>query len=351
MQATVEIPHCPNLLRWWLLLEFSCRGALHGIRSQDGYRISSQAIHSAATETDHRNGSPKRITDVWKRFNITNDDDQRYGTYGGAIWRYNEDDNVCALVIHKAGSSTIAAKTQKKACWGLCGDKCPESAFRFTFIRHPFYRMVSGTIYIFYILFSVLVDHARNLKFIIFCFTAYGTILNRGTDYGGIVGQGESKISAPGRTNHPDLNAGAVAWREHLNDWLQFAANALLHRKESQRIEAHLGKQIDIIRGWNNLDFIGCIYDNKEFKSITDRHWSQIAAAIDVERYGPSSSGQRVVKNVKEHPPWMPTNWAEWRHVKYLTKETKELIQLYYKEDIELFEFVCGTNDDPNPIF
>ena len=273
----------------------------------------------------------RNLSDVWSRFNIT-DEKPEY-----SVWQINPDDLICALLIPKSGSSTVKNRTAGRLCWNLCDTKCTESAFRFTFLRDPIYRMVSGTFYN----LSLFAQH--DLRSIALYLTAYGTILNR-----------NEGIVAGVRNSHgsrPETNASAVAWRRHLNDWLQFASYTLLQNNGSQGVNGHLHKQIDIIKKWNNLDFIGCAYDNKEFKNITESHYRQISVITNLSRLDPSSQGTRVLKNQKEHPSWMPTNWAEWRNVKYLTEKTKEMIRAYYADDIALWEFVCGTNENALPIF
>ena len=151
----------------------------------------------------------------------------------------------------------------------------------------------------------------------------------------------------------PAKNASMIEWRHHLNQEISFMMTAMMgsygivpgiHWNE------HLISQMDYVRGRTDLDFIGCVYGSKDLKYITDR---QLHHLYELTRI--PSFVEHDTKKQGESAAWykgkLPLNFDEWMNVKYLTEHTKEMIRECYREDFELFEFVCGTTDNPDPIF
>ena len=151
----------------------------------------------------------------------------------------------------------------------------------------------------------------------------------------------------------PAINATAGEWCKHLNDKISFMMTVMLQRYGTPGIKwnAHLIQQIDHIRGRTNLDFIGCVFGTKDLKFVTDCQLQHIYELTHISRFNPNGPKSDSPKNVHENHGKIPLDFDDWLNVKYLTEHTKELIREFYRVDFELFEFVCGTADHPDPMF
>ena len=218
--------------------------------------------------------------------------------------------NVSYIRMPKSGSTSI------RSLLPILSDDC--QGFVFTFIRHPLYRLTSA--------YTTIADIRNEIAYKP---RIFGVPL-------------------------PQQNDTMDVWRKHFNEEINVILKTMMahYNNDSSFVwNQHLVKQTDMIRAANvnTLDYIGCLYDfNEHTSSDTKIKMKKMTMAdfrhVHQQTKMPSFAIKEMPK-LHDHRDSnggkVPKNAAEYRHVKYLTKENKQLAVEFFKDDIEMFDKYC----------
>ena len=150
---------------------------------------------------------------------------------------------------------------------------------------------------------------------------------------------------------------------EHMNLQIQFMMTLLPQRwaiDSGRSCDVHPKPQIMYLHGHTNMNMIGCIYDNSErpdFRNITNGQLQYIYEETGCTSFDQNSgvlhANQTWKRSGKEAGGTLRgiLVFDASERAKNLTKKTKKMIRDFYRDDFEIFEFLCGSNQDPKPMF
>eukprot|EP01084_Bolivina_argentea_P154007 268488_1 len=234
---------------------------------------------------------------------------------------YNNEYNLMYLYIPKCGSTTFRYlvwpnSTNKTTIDGvLCHNNTivnkNKKYFKFTFIREPISRIMSG--------YHTIIS-------------GYNSIYVKNSEY-------YNGVDIPSDINNITL------WRIHLNDEMKLILDLLnKHYTDYNYIwNQHIIPITEFIKGHENeLDFIGCVYRNKDDnRTLHDFHYIYKKTKYEVFNVGKSIKKNYHSKTSGHNDTTVCPNVTQYADYKYLSQENKQRIRKFYADDFKLFNKFC----------
>jgi len=259
--------------------------------------------------------SEKTLNEFYQKFFITNETT----LHRDPLWQSSNDLHISYLLIAKSASSTLRAKINGTTCKQ---SKCPgidsDEMFRFTFVRDPMIRVIS----------------------------AYREIHRRGVPI--CLDQKGYELPSDDATEEELVN--------HMNLQIQFMMTLMQQRSGinlGADCDSHPRPQIEYLRGHNDMDMIGCIYENADLpdsKDLTNVQLQHIYEETGCKPFDQHSEQKQIWGRPGKDAGGVIA-FNAWQRAKFLTEQTKQMVREFYHDDFAIYEYLCGSNENPNPMF